>query len=256
MGAAPSRHHLTDWATATGGLSTPNDTVVGDPPTVNPTKITLAPKRAVMGQTLPVIGQLITTREYDVVDATGMLIFTTQAYSKLESGFDLFRADDDSNPILRIGSNASNRTWSAFTAEPNFEGQKPEPNASSKAGVDLYRKATIVFVKGSEHHALVHIFYSLGDDDVNTVLTVERCRGEGIVDTHWHFQTSLPLKEGEDAASQPLVGYWKWAGSNIPLMQDDKIEMELCKGSDLALHVILAIVSTIERASIKAEYSG
>ena len=37
---------------------------------------------------------------------------------------------------------------------------------------------------------------------------------------------------------------------------DDKIEMELCKGSDLALHVILAIVSTIELASSKAEYSG
>ena len=43
---------------------------------------------------------------------------------------------------------------------------------------------------------------------------------------------------------------------HVPLMQDDKIEMEFCKGSDLALQMILAIVSTIERASIKAEYSG
>ena len=256
MGAAPSRHHLTDWATATGGLSAPTDTVAGDPPTANSTKITLAPKRAVMGQTLPIIGQLITTREYDVADETGNLIFTTQAYSKLESGFDLLRADNDSNPILRIGSNVSNRTWSVYSTAAAFEGQKPEPTASSKAGLDLFRKAAIVFVKGTEHHALVHLFHCVGDEDVNTVLVVERCQGEGIVDTHWHFQTSLPLKEGEDSTAQPLVGYWKWAGSNIPLSMDDKIEMELTKGSDLALHVILAIVSTIERASIKAEYSG
>mmetsp|Transcript_9029 Transcript_9029/g.18438 ORF Transcript_9029/g.18438 Transcript_9029/m.18438 type:complete len:256 (-) Transcript_9029:1807-2574(-) len=255
MGAAPSRYGTTDWdGAASGGLSGPSDTVSGDAPTTSHTKVKMAPKRAVIGQTLPVVGQLMTTREYDVIDASDNTIFTTQSVPKLASGFDLVR---DDVPVLRVDSTFSNRTWNVYTIdEPVFEGQKPIPEATAKTGVNLYRKATIVFEKGTaDHHALVYMFRASSSDDVDTVLVVERCK-EGMTDVHWHFQTSLPPKGGGELASQPLVGYWKWAGSNIPLTMDDKIEMELVQGSDLALHVILAIVSTIERASLKAEYSG
>mmetsp|Transcript_9988 Transcript_9988/g.29553 ORF Transcript_9988/g.29553 Transcript_9988/m.29553 type:complete len:143 (-) Transcript_9988:120-548(-) len=111
------------------------------------------------------------------------------------------------------------------------------------------------FEKGKEHCALVHMFRE-GEEsgDVDTILRVERCNAGMHV--KWHFQTMIPGKTEEETKTMPLVGYWKWVGSMVPLAMDDKMEMDLAKGSDKALHVILAVLATIERSSVKAEYTG
>mmetsp|Transcript_9987 Transcript_9987/g.29548 ORF Transcript_9987/g.29548 Transcript_9987/m.29548 type:complete len:262 (-) Transcript_9987:120-905(-) len=261
MGTSTSRYEQTNWDEADGELKSQSETVDVSPPTANFTKLTIHPKVAIpfIGQQLPVVGQLVAAREYEVRDDQGDIVYTTKKAEKLEKGFDLLEPDGDGDVgrvILRVDSTFSNRTWHVFNVDkPCFEGQRPAPGPSEKASAKLYRKATVFFEKGKEHCALVHMFRE-GEEsgDVDTILRVERCNAGMHV--KWHFQTMIPGKTEEETKTMPLVGYWKWVGSMVPLAMDDKMEMDLAKGSDKALHVILAVLATIERSSVKAEYTG
>jgi hypothetical protein len=210
-----------------------------------------------MGQ-LPLIP---VTREYQIKDGNGLVIFSTKKADKLVNGFDLVHHDNNNNNnkiILRVDSTYSNRTWHIFqVGTPVFEGQRPDPEPSSKTGQDLFRKASVFYPKGEQHSALVHMFRNASnsntDDnnaegDVDTVLKLERCGG-GV---KWAFQT-LRL---DGSSTQSLVAYCKWEGSPIPMTKEEHMVMDLAKGSDLALHVILAVLANLERTSWKEEYTG
>jgi hypothetical protein len=250
MGNSPSRYDDTDWNEATGGLTNASETVDGAEPTSCYMQISLSPSRPgvpiplVMGQ-IPLIP---VTREYQVKNGNGNVIFSTKKVDKLVKGFDLL--NDKGTTILRVDSTYSNRTWHIFQVDtPVFEGQRPDPEPSSKTGHDLFRKASVFYPKAEQHSALVHMFRN--DDatqDVETVLKLERCGG-GV---KWAFQTMRV----DDGCTQSLVGHCKWEGSPIPMTKEEHMVVDLAKGSDLALHVILAVLANLERSSWKAEYTG
>mmetsp|Transcript_9988 Transcript_9988/g.29552 ORF Transcript_9988/g.29552 Transcript_9988/m.29552 type:complete len:238 (-) Transcript_9988:193-906(-) len=154
MGTSTSRYEQTNWDEADGELKSQSETVDVSPPTANFTKLTIHPKVAIpfIGQQLPVVGQLVAAREYEVRDDQGDIVYTTKKAEKLEKGFDLLEPDGDGDVgrvILRVDSTFSNRTWHVFNVDkPCFEGQRPAPGPSEKASAKLYRKATVFFRKG------------------------------------------------------------------------------------------------------------
>jgi hypothetical protein len=267
MGNSPSRYDDTDWNKATGGLTSASETIDGAEPTSAKMQLFLSPSRPnvpvplVMGQ-LPLIP---VTREYQIKDGDSNVIFSTKKVDKLVNGFDLVREvnnnDDDDDEgattILRVDSTYSNRTWHIFqVGTPVFEGQRPDPEPSSKTGQDLFRKASVFYPKGEQHSAVVHMFRNNNnddDDDVDAVLKLERCGG-GV---KWAFQTMRFVEEEDGTQQSPLVAYCKWEGSPVPMVtKEEHMVMHLARGSDLALHVILAVLANLERSSWKAEYTG
>ena len=245
MGNSPSRYDETDWNEANGGLTSASETVDGSEPTSSYIQISMSPRAACNTASLPLVGQFVPApREYQVKDADGNVIFSTKKVEKLEKGFDLL--DKKGATVLRVDSTYSNRTWHIFqVGTPVFEGQRPDPEPSEKTGQELFRKASVSYPKDELHTAMVHMFRNDDDADVDTVLKLERCGGP-----KWHFQT-MRLD-----GTQTLVAYMKWEGSPIPMIKEEHMVMDLAKGSDLALHVVLAVLANLERSSWKAEYTG
>ena len=249
MGNSPSRYNDTDWNEASGGLTTASETIDGSEPTSAYMQISMVPRIT----PLPLVGQFVPApREYQVKDASsGNVLFSTQKVDKLEKGFDLLDKDG-STVLLRVDSTYSNRRWHIYqVGKPVFEGQRPDPEPSAKTGQELFRKASVFYPKDELHTAMVHMFRTtkdtVDDNDVDTVLKLERCGGPA----KWHFQT-MRLDD-----TQNLVAYWKWEGGvPIPMMKEEYMVIDLAKGSDLALHIVLAVMASLERSSWKAEYTG
>eukprot|EP00978_Attheya_sp_CCMP212_P041171 scaffold232585_cov77-Attheya_sp.AAC.8 len=253
MGNASSHYEETNWDEASGGLNSSAETVDGSEPTDRHVQIIITPTEGgVMHNmhNLPVVRNVAPSREYEAKDADGTSIFTTKKIDALSTGFDLI--DSQTNEVLlKVDSTYSNRTWHIFqVGTPVFEGQRVDSEPSEKTGELLFRKASVSFGKDTQHTAEVNMFTH---DDVEAVLQIERCIPNHLRDKvmdQWHFQTSLL----SDAGKSQIVGYWKWEGFFV--LGKEKMHMDLARNADLALHVILAVIATIERFSVKAEYTG
>mmetsp|Transcript_2299 Transcript_2299/g.4183 ORF Transcript_2299/g.4183 Transcript_2299/m.4183 type:complete len:251 (-) Transcript_2299:735-1487(-) len=250
MGNASSRYEETNWDEASGGLESSAETVDGSEPTDRHVQIIITPTKGGIMHNLPVVRNVAPSREYEAKDADGTSIFTTKKIDALNTGFDLI--DSQTNEVvLKVDSTYSNRTWHIFqVGTPVFEGQRADSEPSEKTGELLFRKASVSFGKDTQHTAEVNMFTH---DDVEAVLQIERCTPPHICDKvmdQWHFQTSLL----SDAGKSQLVGYWKWEGFFV--LGKEKMHMDVARDADLALHVILAVIATIERFSVKAEYTG
>jgi hypothetical protein len=123
MGNSPSRYDETDWNEASGGLKSAAETVDGSEPTTAHVKLIIVP----CGSSIPLVGQLVATRDYQVKDDANNVLFTTRKIDKLEKGFDLVDKSGETT-VLRVDSDYSNRTWHIYQVNtPVFEGQHPDP---------------------------------------------------------------------------------------------------------------------------------
>lgn len=257
MGNAKSRYEETTWAEASGGIKGTSETVDGSPPTSSHAQITISPTIGVVQtmQSLPVVRNIAPNCEYEAFLGGDQVIFKTKKVDGLEMGFDLVTPDN--KVVLRMDATASHRTWTILQlGKPVFEGQRAMPKASEKTGEELYRKAIVQFGKDTQHTAQVFMFTNSDDEAKQEeeldkpIIQVERCKPPnftGKVMDQWHFQTFA-----DD--SSPLIGYWKRDAICVP--GRERMVMDLAKDSDLALHVILTVIATIERSSVKAEYTG
>lgn len=257
MGNAKSRYEETTWTDASGGIQDDSETVDGSPASSSHCQITISPTIGVVQtvQSLPVVRNIAPNCEYEAFVGGDQVLCKTKKVDNhgMETiGFDLVTPDD--KVLLRMESTPSHRTWTILqVGKPVFEGQRPRPKAS---GEELYRKAIVQFGKDQQHRAQVFMFTNSTDEAKQEeeldkpIIQVERCippNFTGKVMDQWHFQTFT-----DD--SSPLTGYWKRDAICVP--GREKMVMDLAKDSDVALHVILTVIATIERLSVKAEYTG
>lgn len=263
MGGATSKFSETDWETVDAGLKNASETIDESKPTSQHSIITLT-KHSIVNQ-----------REYDVKDDEGTLLYTTKAVEGTVKWFDLL--DKDGTKTFRVQTDQSHKNWDIYRyGKPTFEGQEADTEASEKAGESLYKKAGVT-VAWDRYHGTVAMYgpdqkptgedgkgeseregsatgVLMSDDPVLKVEEIKSITGE--------YQTMLPshgmlgFDNREDREKKghhhALVGYWVWEHTN----KTHKIKMHIGKGTDLALHVILAVLTNMIRTERNAMESS
>lgn len=153
MGGGSSRFEETDWESATGKLSSSDETIDGSPPT---------PKYRVysINKTAGVINQ----REYDVTDDESNLLYSTRGIEGRLAWFDVMGPQMDQY-LLRVQVDLSRRYWVIYRfGVPSYPGQFPDTMATNllrqsrgESQPCLYRKACIT-VTWSRYHAIVNLY--------------------------------------------------------------------------------------------------
>jgi hypothetical protein len=153
MGGGSSRFEETDWESATGKLTSSDETIDGAPPT---------PKYRVysINKTAGVINQ----REYDVTDDESNLLYSTRGIEGRLAWFDVMGPQMDQY-LLRVQVDLSRRYWVIYRfGVPSYPGQFPDTMATNllrqsrgESQPCLYRKACIT-VTWSRYHAIVNLY--------------------------------------------------------------------------------------------------
>lgn len=229
MGGAASKFDETDWAKADGGLRETADTIDGSMPTMHHSIVTL--------KKLNMVNQ----RDYDIRDDQDILLYTTKAVQGTAKWFDFYGKGGEK--LFRVQTDALRDKWDIFAyGKPAFAGQQPDADATKQAGEPLYRKAKVL-VTWNKHNGDVHLYGEAkgeGEKDAagvvqdDSILKVEEIRSITS-----QFQSYVP--QGMDIAHPPLDGHWIWEHT----IKTHKIKMNLAKGTDVALHCLLAVMTNM-----------
>jgi hypothetical protein len=226
MGGATSRFDETDWDKADGGLREASETLDGKKPSARHTILTLK-KPTIVNQ-----------RNFEIRDDLNTLIYTSQAVSGTTKWFDFF--GDDGKKIFRIQTDSSRSTWDVYSCSPSFQGQKPNKEASEKAGEEsLYRKARIDITWNKNHGDVYPIVHSVDDlqgvAQEDSILKVEEIKS--VTAQYQAFKPDNMI----DFPHPPLTSWWVWEHTN----HSHEMKMRVCRGSDVALHCIMAIATNL-----------
>eukprot|EP00545_Synedropsis_sp_CCMP1620_P005711 CAMPEP_0119005612 /NCGR_PEP_ID=MMETSP1176-20130426/1830_1 /TAXON_ID=265551 /ORGANISM="Synedropsis recta cf, Strain CCMP1620" /LENGTH=240 /DNA_ID=CAMNT_0006957445 /DNA_START=75 /DNA_END=797 /DNA_ORIENTATION=- len=218
MGATSSKVYVTDWDKADGHLHH-DETVDKSSPFRKHETLHLSPSRKVHAS-----GQ----RDFQVINEAGdTLYYTTKAVPNTAFWFDLLKNDE---PMVQVRGHPWGKEWDIYAYHaPSYSGQ--EPDAASAA---LYLKARVL-LNWTKDNAKVQLCHKkkkdskqewsdpvLVYDDINFLM------GKG--------QTHLP-------SNTNLVSY----SENLTTAAGNKhlIRLELAKGCDVALHVILTVIANV-----------
>jgi hypothetical protein len=225
MGGAASRFDETDWDKADGGLREASETFDGKKPSSRHTILTLK-KPTIVNQ-----------REFEIRDDLNTLLYTSSAVSGTTKWFDFFA--DDGKKLFRIQADSSRSTWDVYSCSPSFENQKPDGQASDKAGERLYRKARIDITWNKNHGDVYPIVPSADDLEgvaqEDSILKVEVIKS--VTAQYQAFKSDNMI----DFPHPPLTSWWVW--EHLP--HSHQMRMRLAKGSDIALHSIMAIATNL-----------
>lgn len=233
MGGAASKFDETEWDNVDGGLREASQTLDGAKPTQRHTILTLKKHSAV------------SQRDYDICDDQDILLYTTRGVQGTVKWFDLFGKGGEK--LFRVQTDALREKWDIFAYEnPSFVGQQPDVEATKHAGEPLFRKA-MVAITWDKHHGNVIMYVPDTSDEKDlsgvlleeSILNVEEIRSKTL-----QFQSYVPKLI--ELPHPPLVGHWVWENT----MTTHKMKMHLAKGTDVALHCIIAVMTnmvTLER---------
>jgi hypothetical protein len=235
MGGAASKFDETEWDNVDGGLTEDSLTLDGAKPTGHHAILTLKKH------------SLVSQRDYDISDDQDILLYTTRGVHGTVKWFDLLGKGGEK--LLRVQTDALREKWDIFAyTKPTFVGQQPDAEATKTAGEPLFRKVRVA-ITWDKHHGNV-IRYgpdSRNGDDQDTsgvlleesILRVEEVRSKSL-----SFQSYVPKLI--EVPHPPLVGHWVWENT----MTTHRMKMHLAKGTDVALHCVVAIMTnmvTLER---------
>lgn len=229
MGGAASKFDDTDWTKADGGLREASQTIDGAMPTTHHTILTLKKQ------------SLVNQRDYDIRDDQDILLYTTKGVQGTVKSFDLYSKGGER--LFRVETDALRDKWDIYVyGKPAFPGQQPDAVATSKAGEALYRKARVA-VTWDKHSGSVHLYGEAtgdGEKDASgvvqdaSILKVEEIRSVTL-----QYQSYVP--KGIDLPHPPLDGYWVWEHT----LNSHAIKMRLAKGTDIALHCLVAVMTNM-----------
>ncbi len=226
MGGASSHFADTDWDKNDGGLREASETIDGSAPTTTHTILTL--KKA----------NVVNQRDFEIRDDTDELLYQSRGIEGTTKWFDLL--DKDGNKLFCIQTDKARVQWIIYSYEPNWESQK-ENNA-------LYRKAQID-IAWNKYQGSIRL-YAPGEwgEEVLSEEAVLLC--EDIRSITAQFQSFVPSMTLLDSAMHPpLAGWWVWEHTK----RRHQLKMHLAKGTDIALHCIVAITCNMVNVEKQAD---
>jgi hypothetical protein len=233
MGGAASRFGDTDWDKADGGLKEASATFDGSNPTEAHSIFYLRGK------------SLVSQRDFEVKDEENGLIYATKAIEGTTKDFDVL--DKDDNRLFHVHTNASRSKWQIYSYKSNFEGQTPITDRGDvKLQEPLYRKAE-VSITWDKFHGVISLYEGTTPEDAQGALSKEHIlRIEEIKSITAQFQSFVPKMS---LLHPQLCGYWVREHT----AKTDRIKMHLAKGTDVALHAILCVITNSVRVERQAE---
>jgi hypothetical protein len=220
MGATSSKVYVTDWEKADGHLHH-DETLDRSSPFANHRTLLLRPSHKAHSSA---------QRDFQVVNEAGdTLYYTTRGVPNTAFWFDILKNEE---PMLQVRGHPWGTEWDIYAYHaPSFVGQEPV-----SPGAPLYLKARVLlnWTKDSAKVQLCHkknakLEWSdpvLIYDDTNFLM------GKG--------QTHLP-------ADTNLVSYCESMTADTERDQPGAhpIKLELAKGCDVALHIILTVIANV-----------
>lgn len=242
MGGSTSRFAETDWDQADGCLKDASETLEGVEPLKRHQILTITRN------------SLVNPRDFDIKDDKGDLLYTTKAVPGTVKSFELLGKNNEK--LFRVNTDPSHVNWDFLSyGKQAFYGQQPDEEVSKSVGEKLYRKVR-VHVSWDKYHGEVLKFVPDPTDLAGIVQSSNPVSGPGILKVDQitsitpQYQSYVPKAAPLDLPHPPLVGFWVWENTeNLHQMK-----MHLAKGSDAALHIMLAILTnlvTIERNAVK-----
>jgi hypothetical protein len=234
MGGASSHFADTDWDKNDGGLREASETLDGRPPTVSHSILTLKKHN------------LVNQRDFEVrdYDADDELLYSSKGIEGTTKWFDLLDAKGDK--LFWIQTDKARAEWIIYSYSPNWADQEASFNGQyAKARIDI---------TWNKYHGEVHLFSPSESDPKGAVQADEppilKC--EDIQSITAQFQSFVPSKQGplvDNALHPPLAGWWVWEHTD----RRHQLKMHLSKGTDIALHCVVAIVCNMVNVEKQAD---
>lgn len=242
MGTVESRLEQTDWEASDGGLTTESPSVAGTSPTHDPKTVTMTKVT------------MTNSRNFNVKDDGGNVICVTRAVPTAMTWFEIESPDGKKklSRILKVGKISS--SWIVLSyINPAFSDQSPDPNARTtseftvESADPLYRMYEVKISTGKTS-ASVHPFVpddsgkeKCGVPGKESVLRIEKV-GKGFKE---EYQTSM-------VGQTNLVSHWSWDNG----LTEHNIKLIVAKGTDLGLHVALAVLVNVVKDTEKFPFVG
>jgi len=227
MGGASSHFADTDWNKNDGGLRESSETFDGNHPTTSHTILTLK-KQNVVNQ-----------RDFEIRDDTDEILYQSRGIEGTTKWFDLL--DKNGNKLFCVQTDTARVQWIIYSYKPNWENQKEYKNG-------WYHKGQID-IAWNKYHGSVRLFEP--NEEGEEVLAEDAiliC--EEISSITAQFQSFVPSMTILDTAIHPpLVGWWVWEHTK----RRHQLKMHLAKGTDIALHCIVAITCNMVNVEKQAD---
>lgn len=234
MGGATSHFADTDWDKSDGGLHEADQTIDKRPPTSCHSILTLKKYN------------LVNQRDFEIRDDSDELLYTSKGIEGTTKWFDLL--DASGKKLFCVQTDLARAEWNIFSYEANWEGQEA-------ASDGLYRKARIDII-WNKYRGEVHL-YAPGESDPKGEISgpaldpILRC--EEIRSITAQFQSYVPTPQTpvllDNALHPPLAGWWVWEHTQ----RRHQLKMHLAKGTDIALHCLVAIVCNMVQVEKQAD---
>jgi len=233
MGGASSRFADTDWDKNDGGLRKASETLDGSSPTSCHTILTLK-KNTVVSQ-----------RDFEIRDELEELVYVSKGIEGTTKWFDLM--DATGKKLFCVQTDRVRAEWNIYSYQPNWKGQ-----TATKDG--LFRKARID-ITWNKYRGDVHLYAPsesepMGEIPVAASEPILRC--EDIRSITAQFQSYVPSRQApvlDNAIHPPLVGWWVWEHTKLR----HQLKMHLAKGTDIALHCLVAITCNMVNVEKQAD---
>jgi len=240
MGGAQSHFGSTDWDQADGGVKDATQTFDGAKPTESHALFTLIKNKSPVNQ-----------RDYIMSNEDDDMLYTTAAIQGTTKDFDLMTGGTTATKLFHIHTDPSDHAkWIIYSYKATFEGQTPATNTQNiKVEEPLFAKA-VVTIAWDKYHGVISLYEAAPDNSTTegTVSNDHLIRIEEIKSITPQFQSFLPAM---GLLHPKLCGYW--VREYTP--KTDRTKMHLAKGTDIALHCILAVITNLLRLERQADSS-
>jgi hypothetical protein len=232
MGGAASHFAETNWETADGGLKEASETFDGAKP-VEEHSIFHIKKKNVVNQ-----------RECELRDEDDVLHYSTIATPGTTKDLDVL--DKDGNKLYHVSTDHTRSKWEIYSYKSNFEGQTTAEKGELKVEDPLYHKACVT-IAWDKYHGVVSVYQQSQEDTKGMLSKEPLIKVEEIKSITPQFQSFIPKQI--PSLHTTLVGYWV----REKTAKMDRIKMHLAKGTDIALHTILAVITNLVQVERNSE---
>lgn len=223
MGAATSRLAETAWESADGGLGPEGQCVrQADSPLAGYEEVTLAKRNA------------LNRRSFDVMDANGTKIFSTEVASKTRMHFEV--VDSTGQKVVRVTTGPYRRVWEVYTYEKPAKDAQPDGKVSAKAEAPVYKRAVLKL----GFQRIDGDFCLVGNDGTMGPPLFHAEAIKGVKAKVQAYGVPAGFDKKVAAELPPLCAYWDWQHNF--LRAKHWVTLKLAKGTDRLAFIICVVI--------------